>query len=96
MPKQQIAKIEMQIEGTACNGRLYKEAMNGSKQLIGNPNVTITKLLMNIINYSPLAFSLSWTILKKEPQEFNLNGDLNIAAIMTHANIKLPCGQDSE
>ncbi|XP_075255223.1 uncharacterized protein LOC142347943 [Convolutriloba macropyga] len=46
-----IGKAKTTIEGFACNGHLYKDAINELKQRFGNPNVIISNLLEKLINY---------------------------------------------
>ena len=57
-----IGKAKTAIEGFACNGHLYKDAINELKQRFGNPNVIISNLLEKLINYRPPTASLPWTI----------------------------------
>ena len=48
-----IGKTKTAIEGFACNGHLYKDAINELKQRFGNPNVIISILMEKLINYRP-------------------------------------------
>ena len=94
-----IGKAKTAIEGFACNGHLYKDAINELKQRFGNPNVIISKLLEKLINYRPPTTSLLWTIVNfstfintitRTLKELNFEADLNSTTILKHATDKLP------
>ena len=98
-----IGKAKTAIEGFACNGHLYKDAINELKQRFGNPNVIISNLLEKLINYRPPTTSLPWTIVNfstfintmtRTLQELNFEADLNSTTILKHATDKLPYSEE--
>ena len=98
-----IGKAKTAIEGFACNGHLYKDAINELKQRFGNQNVIISNLLKKLINYRPPTTSLPWTIVNfstfinnmtRTLQELNFGADFNSTTILKHASDKLPYSKE--
>ena len=95
-------KAKTAIEGFACIGHLYKDAINELKQRFGNPNVFNSNLLRKLINYrlpttcllrTIVNFSTFINTMTRTLRELNFEADLNSTTILKHATNKLP---DSE
>ena len=98
-----IGKAKTAIEGFACNGHLYNDAINELKKRFVNPNIIISNLLGKLINYRPPTTSLPWTIVNfstfintmtRTLQELNFEADLNSTTILKHATDKLPYSEE--
>ena len=99
-----IGKAKTAIEGFDSNGHLFKDAINELKQQrFVNPNVIISNLLENLINYRPPTTPLPWTTvnlstfintLTRTLQELNFEADRNSTTILKHATDKLPYSEE--
>ena len=98
-----IGETKTAIEGFACHGHLYKDAINELKQRFVIPNVIISNLLEKLINYRPTTTSLPWTIVNfstfkttmtRRLQQLNFEADLNSTTILKHATDQLPYSKE--